>query len=198
MKKFLLLIIIFLLNGCMKYTELNNLAIIKNIGIEYDNTYTLYALIIDEVTKDNIPKMKVIKVNGNNVDELFNNIKLLVNKEIYLDHIDLLILDKNIKKDNLKEIIYYFLNHQELRNDFLTITGSNIENILKNTQYDEIEKIILTNKKIIKIRFEEIISKFLDNKNFALSEVIYDSEIQFRGDYQYNLDKLERMNNRDD
>ncbi len=195
MKKLFLLIFILFITGCMNYTELNDLAIIKSIGIEYNHDYFIYAEIMEDIDKDNIPKTKVIKASGKNMDELFNNIKLLVNKEIYLDHIDLLILDENLNKENFDEIIIYFLNYQELRNDFYTIIGNNIENILNNAKYDEIEKMIINNNlKIIKISFEEIISKYLDHKIFNLSKIIYNDGIQFDGNYQYRNNKLERIN----
>jgi len=197
MKKIFLLIFLLFITGCMNYNELNDLAIIKSIGIEYNNDYYIYAEIIEDIDKDNIPKTKVIKASGKNMDELFNNIKLLVNKEIYLDHIDLLILDENLNNNNFQEITKYFILHQELRNDFYTIIGSDIENILNNAKYDEIEKMIINNKndnQIIKISFEEIISKYLDHKIFNISKIIYDNEIKFDGNYQYINNHLERIN----
>ena len=47
MKKILILLIIFL-TGCMKYTDLKELSIIKSIGISYNETYTLYTQIYDD------------------------------------------------------------------------------------------------------------------------------------------------------
>ena len=198
MKKILLLIIIFMLTGCKEYNELNDLAIIKSIGIESKKEYTLYAEIIEEIDKDNNPHTKVIETNGNNIEDIFNNIKTLVNKEIYLSHIDLLILDKSLNDVDYKNIANYFLNHKEFRNDFLTIFSSDTKKILEESKYDEIENLITTNKdnkEIIEVSFEEVISKFLDNKDFILSMINYDKEIKFNGNYKYKNNKLERINN---
>ena len=198
MKKILLLIIIFMLTGCKEYNELNDLAIIKSIGIESKKEYTLYAEIIEEIDKDNNPHTKVIETNGNNIEDIFNNIKTLVNKEIYLSHIDLLILDKSLNDVDYKNIANYFLNHKEFRNDFLTIFSSKTKKILEESKYDEIENLITTNKdnkEIIEVSFEEVISKFLDNKDFILSMINYDKEIKFNGNYKYKNNKLERINN---
>ena len=41
MKKIFILIIILFLTGCTKYNDLNELAIIKSIGISHDKDYTL-------------------------------------------------------------------------------------------------------------------------------------------------------------
>ncbi len=198
MKKIIIIVIILFITGCTTYNELNNLAIIKSIGIEVkDNKYTLYAQIIDEIDKNNNPKTQIIMEEGDNIQELFQNIKIHINKEIYLAHIDLLILNK-IDNTILNNIINYFLNNQSFRNDFLTILSDNINDILEKTKYDEIEKIITTNKdtkKIIKISFEEIIQNYLDKKEFSLSKINYQNKINFEGNYKFLNNKLERINN---
>ena len=199
MKKTFFLIILFFLTGCTAYNELNELAIIKSIGIEKNNDkYILYSLVIDEIDKDNIPKTEVIETEGKDIKELFQNIKKLVNKEIYLSHIDLIILNKNIKDNDLNNIINYFINHNEFRNDFLTVISDNIKDVLKNSKYDEIENIIITNKdskEIIKISFEEIIEKFLNKEIIYVSSIDYQEKIIFNVNYKYINNKLERINN---
>ena len=76
MKKVIIIIIAIItliyVNGGQNYTELNDLAIIKSIGITYeDNEYNLYAEIIDEVTQDNLPKTKVIKANNKKIKDAY-------------------------------------------------------------------------------------------------------------------------------
>ncbi len=197
MKKYLLLIILFL-TGCTKYNDLNELAIIKSIGISHDNEYTLFAEIIDEIDKDNNPITKVIETKDKDLNKLFNNIKLLVNKEIYFSHIDLLILDINLNNNDYQKIINYFLEHHEFRNDFLCVLSKDIKNVLENAKYDEIEDLITTNKEsknIIKISFEEIMKNYLDKQVFTISEVSYNEKIVFDGNYRYQNNKLERITN---
>lgn len=199
MKKIIIIItfLLFLTTGCKQYNDLNELAIIKSIGIDKKDEYTLYAEIIEKIDKDNNPQTKIIETNGKTMDDLFTNIKTLVNKEIYLSHIDLIILSDSLKNEDYKKIINYFLNHKEFRNDFLCVMSGEIKNVLEKSQYDEIEKLIMTNKEsktIIKINFEEIIKNFLDNKKFIISKVIYDQdEIKFIGNYEYYNNKLERI-----
>ena len=167
MKKIFLLFFIIIITGCMRYTELNDLAIIKSIGIERNNEYTLYLEIIDEVDKDNKPKTTIKKTNGKNIQELFTNINKTINKDVYLSHIDLLILDERLNHNDYQNIFKYFINNHKLRNDFLTIMSNDIKKLLENTKYDEIEKLIQNKKNnIIKISFEEIISNYLNKNNF--------------------------------
>lgn len=193
MKKILILLIILFQTGCNKYTELNELAIIKSIGISKNDNYTLYAEIISDI-KDNEPKTEIIEITSDNIDHLFKNIKLLVNKEIYFSHIDLIILDFNLDNNDYDNLIKYFLQHHEFRNDFLTILSKDIKNILNNSQYDEIEELIITNKEskdVIKKTFEEIMQEYLDNHEFTLSSITYQDKIIFDGNYYYKDNKLE-------
>ena len=203
MKKVIIIIIAIItliyVNGGQNYTELNDLAIIKSIGITYENNeYTLYAEIIDEINKDNIPQTKVISTSNKEIKELFDDIKLLVNKEIYLSHIDLLIISETLKNDNYEEIINYFLNNKDIRNDFMCIFSNEIEEVLKNSKYDEVEELITTNKdskNVINVTFEEIIKDFLDTKSFKASYITYDEEIKFTNNVLYKNNKTERINN---
>lgn len=193
MKKILTLLIILLLTGCTKYTELNELAIIKSIGISKNNNYTLYAQIINDI-KDNEPITEIVTTDASDIKTLFDNIKLLVNKEIYFSHIDLIILDFNLNNQDYDKIINYFLKHHEFRNDFLTVLSEDIQLVLEKSQYDEIEELILTNKeskKVIKKTFEEIMKDYLDYHSFNLSSITYQDKIIFDGNYHYQNNKLQ-------
>ena len=109
MKKILLIIIILMLTSCKKYTELNNLAIIKSIGIEHKDSYNLYALIIDEIDKDNNPKTKIIEVNRNVInrgDVGYNDVKIELDKSINKDIVISYIFYKDNKLIDIFRIIY--------------------------------------------------------------------------------------------
>jgi len=197
MKKILLLLIIFT-TGCIKYTDLGDLSIIKSIGISYHNSYSVYVMVYDDIKKDNEPKTKIIHANGKNLDEVFKKIKLLANKEIFLSHIDLLILDENLNDNNYNEIINYFIMNKNFRNDFLCISSHNTKNILENSNYNEIEDYINSNKEdknIINITFDELADNYLFNKTFTISMIDYNKAINYLGNYHYNHSKLERINN---
>lgn len=99
-----------------EYVELNDLAIIKDIGIEYDNGR--YTIILKEV----IPKKDVNGINyeykyyeesSDDFNKAFNNIKENTNKKIYLNKVKTIITnydktDKFIKDLNINpdEIIH--------------------------------------------------------------------------------------------
>ncbi len=197
MKKILIIIILLISTSCIKYNDLNELSIIKSIGISYNNSYTLYAEIYEEIKKDNEPKTRIYELHGETIEETFNKLKSFSNKEIFLSHIDLLILDKNLKDKNYQEIINYTLNNHDFRNDFNCIFSSNIKKLLRNSQYNEIKDFLKSNresKEIINLSFDEVISNFLNNKSIYLSMINYNRGIKYLNNYKYYHNQIERIN----
>ncbi len=194
MKKILLLII-FITTGCIKYTDLKDLSIIKSIGIEYHDSYTIYAQVYDVINKNNDPETKIIKANGKTIKEAFINLKTVSNKKLYYSHIDLLIFDTKLSNNNYNEIINYLINNNEFRNDYLVMLSNDIYNTLDNSKYDEIENLIKTNNLTIKINFINLINDFINNKTFIISKIDYDNNIFYTGNYKYKNNKIERINN---
>ena len=186
MKK--LLFLLLFITGCTKYNDLNSLTIIKSIGISYNNNYHIYAQIIDEINKDNEPKIKIVKEEGKTLEETFNNLHNSISKEIFFSHVDLLVLDNNLKDNNYQEIIKYFTNNNYWRNDFYCIYSPDISKLLEKTEYDEIEMFLKVNKNknSIPIKlFNDVINDFFDKKEIELPNIIYDNEIKYLGNYEY-------------
>ena len=181
MKKILLLFL-FIITGCTNYTDLKNLSIIKSIGIDYDNSYTIYAQIYDEIKKDEIPKTKVISAKANTLENAFKNLEREANKKIYFSHIDLLVLNTNLTYQ-YKDIISYFLNNNDFRNDYLCIISDNINDLLNNSNYDEIENTIKNNKQVLNITFNNLINNYYNHNEFRISKINYNKKIVFAGNH---------------
>ena len=186
MKKILLLLI-FIITGCTQYNDLKELTIIKSIGINYEDNYHVYAQIIDSIDEQKNPKMKTIESNGKTITESFHNLEKLISKDVFLSHVDLLVLDKDLNSNNYQEIITYFINNNSFRNDFYCVFSSNVKKLLEQSKYDEIEIFLKTNnhKDIIK-NFDTVIKEYIDNKTIILSNIDYHNGIKYSGKYQYN------------
>lgn len=193
MKKILLLII-FITTSCTQYTDLKDLSIIKSIGIDYHDSYTIYAQVYDVINKNNDPKTKIIKAYGKTIKEAFINLKNIPNKKLYYSHIDLLIFDTKLHDNNYNEIINYVINNNEFRNDYLVIVSNDIEKILNNSKYDEIENLIKTNNLILKKYFTDLINDFVNSKTFNISKIDYENNIIYIENYMFKNNKLERIN----
>ena len=196
-KNIIIITLLLFLTGC-NYTELNDLSIIKSIGINYtNNEYTLYASLIDEIDKENKPTIKLIKTNNKDINKCFQELITLSNKDIHYSHIDLLILSTNLTNNELKEIFNYFLTNKEFRNDFTTISSNNINKLLENAKYDEIEQLISNNKhkKIIKVDIVTIIKNYYETKSFNLSLLDYENnKVIYKYNIKYKNNIIERIN----
>ena len=104
MKKIILILLIIIelfIIKIPKYEELNNLAIIKEIAIEYkENKYTIYLKEIIPI-KDNQGinyKYKIYKETSSTIKKAYNKIKNKNKKKIYLNKVQK--LKTNIKNTN--------------------------------------------------------------------------------------------------
>ena len=80
MKKiiFILLIPLFL-GGCYDYQELNDLAIISGIAIDYEDDYEVTFEVL-ECQKENDEKTSYVKATGKTISEAFANASLKIPK----------------------------------------------------------------------------------------------------------------------
>ena len=168
MKKLLIILIIITLTGCSSYIELNDLAIINSIGIQKDdNNYKISISLLNEVDKDTLePSLRLIEINNTNLNLAFEELSLNLNKQIYLSHLNLLVIDDSIKKMEIQEIINYFLNNQDARENFLIVFSNKIEEILTNSKFQEINNLVKINQettsKVIYTTMYDIIKNFFD------------------------------------
>ena len=194
MKKYLILFIL-LLTGCTNYTELNNLSVVKNIGLSYqDNSYVLHTEIIQEV-KDNNPITKIITTTDQKIDNLFRKIQIESTKELSFTHLDLMIVDKTINNRQYNELIYYIVNQNTIRSDFYCIYTDNIQILLENAKFNEIEELILTHKNINKLTFLDLARRYLTTKKFTISYITINQSLLFKTNLLFTNDNYERIKN---
>ena len=182
MKKIFIIIIIFLITGCNSYTELNTLGVINSIGIEKKDNYKLYASIITNL--DNY-QTTIYEAEGKNISNLFSNLSLKLNKKIYLSHLDLMIINNSIKTNELKEIINFFINNNDTRNDFLIVTTDNIKNIIEKSKWQEINNQIKINNEnfsnSIYTTMFDTMNLFYKNNPIYLTNIKFDKIITING-----------------
>ena len=138
MKRLLILLIIpFILSGCYDYNELNDLAIISGIGIDYENdeyivTYEILSTKKEGETSASSSTYNVTS-NGKTVVEAFSNNGNLMDKVPYFEHVDVVVISEDIAKNNLKEVGEYIIRTSKLRNEsFLAIaTNSSAKDVIE-------------------------------------------------------------------
>jgi spore germination protein KC len=125
-KKILLLLLCglpLLITGCSNYSEINNVMIVDGIGINKINDEYLVSF----NTYVGNDKYETYDVLVKDLDTSFNEIYLLVNKKIYLSHLNILLISSSLdNNDNLK-IMNTFNNRDDLRGSFLVSIVDNYD-----------------------------------------------------------------------
>lgn len=188
MKKIIVLMsLIFLLTGCYDNIELNDLAIISGIGIDYkDNEYYLtYEILSDTKTEDNSEMLSyTVNGSGKSISEAFINTNYKVSRKTYFAHLNILMLSEKIINGHLDKITDYILRDNSIRSDFkvLVANGTTPEKILNSNDKnhpvvsEEIVKLIdnekYNNNLVIGETFREITAKLISEENDVILNTI--------------------------
>lgn len=124
MKKFILFLLIFCLCGC-NYKELDKIAITVGCGLEkVDDGYKVTAQIADtqkqgDSSNSSSPvRFKNYSYTDKTIHEAARGILTKLPKKAYTNHMQILVIDENIAKDGIEDIIDFWFREVELRNDF--------------------------------------------------------------------------------
>lgn len=127
MKKLILILIIFSLTGCYNYKELNNLAIATGFAVDIkDDEYEVTILISNSKKQSsgdsqNSASAAVYKGNGKTIFEAIKDASLGISKEIYISHIEILVLSEEVAETKTNEVIDFFFRYPQTRNEFYLI-----------------------------------------------------------------------------
>ena len=160
MKKIIIcLIVLLLFLGFTPYNELNSLAVVDTLGLDFtDNKYTLYLNVIND---DN----KVYKITGNSLGEVFLKARNIDNKKTYYKHLEVVIFNTNILnnttlnffKDEFTSIDYLVLATEDKVNDLFQLYH-------KRRDYKSfIKKEKEMSGSIINTTFKDLLSSSLDD-----------------------------------
>lgn len=142
MKKLLLLIpMLFLITGCWNYHELNELAITTGIAIDKDDDDLVVTVLIsnskstgsDSDNKE--PSTAVYTGKGKTFYDAIKDASSSISKQIYLSHIEILILSEDVLKDDISGTIGFILRYPQTRNNFEVVIAreSKAGDVLKIT-----------------------------------------------------------------
>ena len=179
MKKIIILLsLIFLLTGCYDNIELDDLAIVSGVGIDYinDEFHLTYEILSDTKTEENTALLSyTVEGSGKTISEAFIDTNYKVSKKAYFAHLKVLILSEEIIHGQFDKITDYILRDTNLRSDFkvLISNGTSPKEILKNNDKNHpvvsevITKLIdnekYNNNLVIGETFREILAKLISN-----------------------------------
>ncbi len=143
MKKIILLLLfILLISGCYDYVELNDLSIVTMIIIDKDDDkYNINFEILNDQKhgeKSSTNKSIIVKGSGKTITEAISDATLKTPKEAYFAHLTVLAISKDVAKNDLKQVIEYFLRSPHIRNEFyLTIVNNKDAKEILNVNKEE-------------------------------------------------------------
>lgn len=177
MKKILIIILTLLLcTGCFDYKEINDLAIINAIGVDYENDEYVITLEIlnDQIDKDSSKITSYTKVgHGKNLTSAIENAADKLSKQLMFNHIKLMILSKIIIEEKFENIIDLFLRNTYFRENFYVIsaTKNKPETLLNHTTNeapiastaitDTLESIRYSSNTNVLKKFDEIVEEVI-------------------------------------
>ena len=131
MKKFTIIIITFIiaitLTGCGGYEELNNLSIVTAVAFDKtDDEYELSFLIANSPkaqtsAKEGEAKTTVYTGKGKTIAEASKDIEQIVPKQIYLGHINVVVISEDIAEDGFLKIADWLLRNPQTRKKFYNL-----------------------------------------------------------------------------
>ncbi len=204
MKKILLVIIILItLTGCYNYRELNDLAIVTAISVSKDNNeYKVVVQVVkpkkeQDTSNINQPNFVTFKSKGKSLQEAFRGFLKESPKKIYGTHMQILLLDENVAKSDLSDVLDFFAREPEVRNEFYVLVNKN-SNLLEvltpldNISSQNIMESLEANNKYLGyanlITFNDLLSYYQNNKiEIALPTIFLEGNIN-NGDSDKNID----------
>jgi Spore germination B3/ GerAC like, C-terminal. len=166
MKKAVILIFILLVTGC-DYKELSDLSIGTVLGIDkQDGKYVVTALVVSE----NEGETHLFEGKGISVVTAINNLNLNLTENLYLNHLQSLVISTEVASEGMKNTLNYFLKKDDIdKNFYIFLAQNNTSNeILKhlleksNGNYNTITNIFKTHDEIKFTDNSDTFSTFLD------------------------------------
>ena len=108
---------LFLLSGCWNYNELNSLAIATSMGIDKEGDNYKVSVLIANSKKDQASSMEgesqtvVFSGTGKSITDAMRSIEALSPKKVYISHLSVVVLSKEVAEDGLDTINDYFLRN---------------------------------------------------------------------------------------
>lgn len=209
MKKILILIIVLSLTGCYNYNELNNLAIATGFAVDIkDNEYEVTVLISNSQKQGSgdskaSASAAVYRGKGKTIFEAIKDTSLAISKQIYISHIEVLVLSEEVAKNKTSEVIDFFFRYPQTRNEFYLVIAEDCnagdlfdittpletfpsQNISKNLEItDKLQGYTYT------VTFNEFVKSLIEEgKNPALPTISIKGNVE-EGNKQENIEKIE-------
>ena len=134
-KILIILIAMFLLNGLNNSREINDLAIVSAIGIDKvdDTNYRVSAIVLNPSKEESgsgsssSSKMILYEGEDSTIQEAIRKMILESPRKLYLAHMELLLISESVAKEDLTNVLDFFIRDNEGSNKFLFVLAKEVE-----------------------------------------------------------------------
>ena len=180
MKKLLILgiFILTLGTGCFDYTELNEMAIVSGISVDYEeDKFNVAFEILNTTNKDDSKdssKVYLTKGVGSSLSEAFADASLEIANSPYLAHLKTLVISEEVAKEHVEEIIDFLIRDNHIRNIFYLAIAKDTSafEVINNTDTNNpvastaianlIDSTTFTNNIAADLNFEKFVVNIID------------------------------------
>lgn len=141
-KKILPILIIFLLTGCYDHKELNTIAIMTATEInKIDDEFVVYTQVVNPQSSDTVNVQApyiIYEGKGKTIHEAYRQIKQQSSRYLYPNHMQILIINEKLAKEDISQVIDLFLRIPDIRTEFNVLIGKNNNILSITTPIDDI------------------------------------------------------------
>lgn len=135
MKKILLIFLLLLLTGCQDYVEINELALVTGIVVDYkDNVFEVTAQIVKTEKESTV---ETYTTTADTIEEALAKITTLCDKELFLPHLKILIITNNVIENNINYSDMFLRTVKSKMNFYLYYIDSDIAHNVLNLYKDK-------------------------------------------------------------
>lgn len=158
MKKLILIILLLLTTGCYDFKELNSLAIIEAIGVDYqDDEYIVTFEILNDkklenTNIDNSRKTTLVTTKDKKFVKAFEDAIKATPKDAYFYQLKLLLITENLASHGIEEVTDYLIRLQKINKSSYMV-------MVEDTTIPEILSLNIDNEPVISSAILDLISK---------------------------------------
>ncbi|HHX33208.1 MAG TPA: hypothetical protein GX713_03180 [Mollicutes bacterium] len=170
MKKIILIILILLTSGCYNYKEVDDLALVSSLAINYiDNNFEVI-IEVEENNKDDKYQSHLLKGIGSTIESAMENTSISLNKELYFINLDALLLSTDVVNEKLDQVLDFIIRDNNFSFDYNVIICDKSQEVIESIiNTDEIFGTYIqnvyenTNNNLVNIKIYKLLDIFLND-----------------------------------
>lgn len=149
-KKILLIFLMLLLTGCYDKKELNEIGVMSATEInKIDNEFIVNVQVVNPQSPDKTTNVQAPFImytgKGRTIHEAYRDIKKQSSRFLYPNHMEILIINEKLAKEDVSQIIDFYLRIPDIRTEFNVLIGKDDDILNVTSPIDDISATSILN-----------------------------------------------------